>query len=73
MNKYVFTMAKDEEVLEPLYSSNDKGAYISGWIRNTKTVIFKKIICGVKNINEFLIQRRRKYPNIAIIDWQEIK
>ena len=69
MNSYIFTFEKEIEVDEPLYSTNNKGCYISGWIKVKRTKMYNKIFYGITNIEDFIKRRRREKPEVAIITW----
>ena len=70
-NTYVLTCIKEEEVDEPLWSTNDQSdeAYISGWIKTTRNVMYKTIVYEIENIEEWVRRHRIAKPEVAIINW----
>ena len=70
-NKYIITYEKEILTDEPLYSVNKKGkAYISGYVKVTKNIMFNKVECGITDIEDFIQKKLRTNPNLTVITWK---
>lgn len=70
---YVVTFVKEKEVDEPLYSTNDDGVYISGWVRTKRKIMYNTKCYGINNIEDFLKEHSRSHPGSIPITWREYK
>lgn len=69
MNKYTVYFSKEKEIQEPCYSATKRGKVkITGWINTMVTIFFKKVHCGITNVEEFKKIQARKHPELTIIN-----